>query len=329
MKKALFTKGNECRLCPHNCVIAEGKRGVCGNRINKSGTIYSLVYGFPCTMNVDPVEKKPLYHFYPGEKIFSFGTFGCNFFCKGCQNWEIARAKPDEKEKDSVFSPKNIVDAAMKEGCSLLAYTYTEPTVFYEYVYETSKEARKQGLKNVIVSNGYINEKPLRELCKVIDAANIDLKMYDEKRHLMYTGGKLKRILNSLKIIKDEGVWLEVTNLIIPGWNDDLKNFEEMCIWIKENLSDDVPLHISRFFPHYKLENTPPTPIATLRSAEKIAKKYLKYVYVGNVNEESNTYCPKCNALLIERIGYDVIDNTVNDECFKCKEKISGRFEKR
>lgn len=324
MKEAMFTKGDSCGLCPHNCLIKEGGRGVCGVRINKRGNIYSLSYGRPCSIAIDPIEKKPLYHFFPGEKILSFGTFGCNFFCKGCQNFEIARKKPDEDNKDLTYTPKMIVNLSKKEGSKMIAYTYNEPIVFYEYVLETAKEARKNGLKNIIVSNGYINEGPLQKLSKYIDAANIDLKVFDETLHLKYTGGKLTHVLNSLKILKKDGVWLEITHLIVPGWNDDLRSFEEMCIWIKDNLGKDVPLHLSRFFPYYKLSDGAPTPIETLHKAREIAKKYLEYVYIGNVDEESNTYCPKCNSLLIRRERYNINDNTIKGECFNCKKKVSG-----
>lgn len=326
MKKALFTDGNKCLLCPHKCVIGEGKRGICGVRMNKNGIIYSLVYGFPAAMNVDPVEKKPLYHFYPGEKIFSLGTLGCNFFCKGCQNWELARGLPGDEDEEVAYTAKRLVEMAKEQGCKMIAYTYNEPTIFYEYTFDTAKEAKKQGLKNVIVSNGYINEEPLRKLCKYLDAANIDLKIFDEKLHLKYTGGKLENVLKTLKILKEEGVWLEITNLMIPGWNDDLDVFERMCIWIKENLGDNTPLHISRFFPHYKLLDVKPTPIDTLKKAEAIAKKHLKFVYVGNVHENANTYCPECNVLLIERIGYDINNKLEGEKCFRCHTRISGRF---
>ena len=328
MKKAMFTDKNKCNLCPYNCVISDGHRGVCNVRINKGGEIYTLSYGMPCAMNIDPIEKKPLFHFYPGERILSFGTYGCNFHCLGCQNWEIARTVPKDNDEEISYTPQKIVKIAKKEGLKLIAYTYTEPTIFYEYVYETSTKARKYGIKNVIVSNGYINEKPLRKLCKVIDAANIDLKLFDKIKHLKYTGGKLENVLNTLKILKDEKVWTEITFLMIPGWNDDLKVFEEMCSWIRNNLGDEVPLHISRFFPHYKLLDVSQTPIEALHDAEKIAKKYLKYVYVGNINEKSNTYCPKCNALLIQRNGYVVEDNIKGGVCFKCNEKISGILKK-
>ncbi|MBR9690641.1 AmmeMemoRadiSam system radical SAM enzyme [Candidatus Woesearchaeota archaeon] len=324
MKQALFAENNKCVLCPHNCIISEGKRGICGVRINKEDNIYALVYGRPCSIAIDPIEKKPLYHFFPGKSILSFGTVGCNFRCKGCQNWEIATAKPEKTDKVS-YPPKKIVETAKEKGCDMIAYTYTEPTVFYEYMIDTAKIAKKQGMKNVIVSNGYINEKPLRELCKVIDAANIDLKFFNNEKYMKYSSGKLEPILKSLKILKEEGVWLEITNLLIPGLSDDLKEFEEMCKWIKENLGEDVPLHISRFFPHFKLGNVSPTPIETMEKAKVIAKKYLRYVYLGNVPYESNTICPKCNNLLIKRDGYNILNN-LEKGCCVCKEKIPGSW---
>ena len=326
MKQAMFTENSKCLLCPHNCVIPDGKRGICGVRVNKNGRICTLVYGMPCSIAVDPVEKKPLYHFHPGQKIFSFGTVGCNFRCLGCQNWEIATTRPGEEKYKIVYSPERVVELAEEEGCTMIAYTYTEPAIFYEYVYDTAREAKKIGLKNVIVSNGYINEAPLRELCRFIDAANIDLKFFDDKKYMKYSGGRLQPVLNTLKVLKEEGVWTEITNLMIPGWSDDMKMFEDMCIWIKDHIGSGTPLHISRFFPCYKLEDASSTPLKTLHEAENIAKKHLRYVYVGNVFEESSTTCQNCNKLLIRRQAYMVEDFTARGVCPKCKEKLPGVF---
>lgn len=325
MKKALFTKGDKCMLCPHNCVILEGKTGICGVRKNINGKIFSLVYGKPCSIAIDPVEKKPLYHFYPGQNILSLGTVGCNFKCIGCQNYEIARGTPDESDNVG-YAPEEIIKLAKQKNCSMIAYTYTEPTIFYEYMIDIAKLAKKNGLKNVIVSNGYINPAPLIELCKYIDAANIDLKFFNNDNYLKYSGAKLNPVLETLKILKQQNVWLEITNLIIPGWSDDLVEFENMCKWIKDNLGKDVPLHISRFFPHYKLQDVKPTSLEILEKAENIAKQYLNYVYTGNVFRESNTYCIKCNNLLIDRQGYVINNKVKGGVCSKCNKKLPGVY---
>lgn len=322
MKKALFTNGKNCKLCPHKCVINLKKKGLCGVRINLNGVIFSLNYNHPSSINVDPIEKKPLYHFFPGKKIFSIGSYGCNFFCHGCQNSSISKEFSLDFTKNKEVSSKDIILMAKQSNCDLIAYTYNEPTVFYEYTLDIAKESKKNGLKNVIVSNGYINEAPLKKLCKYIDAANIDLKFFNEEKHLEYTGGKLKNVLNTLKILKKEKIWIEITHLLINGLNDDMKEFEAMCKWINLNLSKDTPLHISRFFPNYKLQDIPPTDLDLLLKIKNIGDKYLNYVYIGNVNKESDTYCPKCNSLVVKRKNYNIDDFTINGACFSCRKKI-------
>ncbi|MDD5178036.1 MAG: AmmeMemoRadiSam system radical SAM enzyme [Candidatus Nanoarchaeia archaeon] len=285
MKQALFYTKKEnnkvqCNLCPNNCLIPENKIGSCRARKNIKGVLYSLVYGKPASINIDPIEKKPLYHFLPGTQVLSFGTFGCNLHCLFCQNWEISQAMNEDIE---ILEPKRIVELAKEYKTPSIAYTYTEPAIFFEYVLETAKLAKKEKIKNVMVSNGYINEKPLKELIKYIDAFNIDLKAFDEDFYKKICFGKLKPILETLKLIKKYKKHLEITNLIIPTKNDNLKEIEKMCVWISKNLGKDTPLHFSRFFPCYKLTNLEPTPIETLVKAKEIAKKYLKYVYIGNV----------------------------------------------
>ena len=334
MKEALYYKKKgkgivQCHLCPWNCVIADGKRGVCKVRENQKGKLYSLVYAKPCSIAVDPIEKKPLFHFMPGHSSYSIGTVGCNLHCKFCQNWTTSQASP---ESFMVYEtpPEKVVEEALANGCKSIAYTYNEPIIFYEYVWDTAKLARKAGLKNVLVSNGFINEEPLKKLSKYIDAANIDLKAFDDGFYRKITTAWLEPVLESLKLLVKNNVWLEITNLIIPGLNDDPKKIEEMCIWIKNSLGKDVPLHFSRFFPQYNLQNTAPTPAETLIKARDIAKKAgLNYVYAGNIAIEggSNTYCPKCNKLLVERGGFEVYKNNIKNGKCSCAHKIAGVWE--
>ncbi|MBW2996510.1 AmmeMemoRadiSam system radical SAM enzyme [Candidatus Woesearchaeota archaeon] len=281
--KKLDKKKVQCGICPRNCVIKNRERGFCRVRENKDGKLYSLVYSAPCSVNIDPIEKKPLYHFLPGTKTYSIGTAGCNLRCKFCQNWQISQAMPEDIPFLKL-SPEKIVEEAIANGCESIAYTYTEPAIFFEYVMDIAKLAKEKGLKNIAVSNGFINEKPLLEMCKVIDAFNIDLKSFSEEFYRKYTGAWLKPVLASLKTIKKEGVWLEVTNLIIPGLNDGVDEIKRICLWIKGQLGDDVPVHFSRFFPNYLMQDIEPTPKETLFKAEEIAKKVgLKHVYLGNI----------------------------------------------
>ena len=271
----------QCHLCPFECVIGEGKLGNCGVRKNQKGNLYSMAYGKPVSVAIDPIEKKPLHHFLPGTKIFSVGTAGCNLHCKWCQNWEISQAKAAELEEQEA-SPEEIVEAAIEAKCPSIAFTYNEPMVFYEYALDTAKIARKRGIKTVIVSNGFVNKEPLEEFCRHLDAANIDLKSFDDKFYRKYTGAWLEPVLESLKILKKKKVHLEITNLVIPGLNDDMKKIEEMCKWIKEELGD-VPLHFSAFFPCYKMQDITPTTREVLEKAKKTGEKYLKNVHLGNI----------------------------------------------
>jgi pyruvate formate lyase activating enzyme len=288
MKEALFyeateNKGVICGLCPHNCKISKDKSGLCGVRKNIDGKLYSLVYGKPCSIAIDPIEKKPLYHFNPGEKILSFGTFGCNLACKQCQNFEISK-EFDVNEIDNLatVSPEDMIKICLREGLHMIAFTYNEPTIYYEYMLDIAKEAHKHKIQTVMVSNGFINEEPLKKLLPYIDAANIDLKSFDNTFYNKVCNGALNPVLNSLKLIKKK-CHLEITTLLIPSLNDSLEMISEMSKWIKDNLSADTPLHISRFFPMYKLKHLPPTDIKFLLDAKKAADKYLQYVHVGNV----------------------------------------------
>jgi pyruvate formate lyase activating enzyme len=284
------------------------------------------VYGKPCAVHVDPIEKKPFSHFLPGTTAFSIATAGCVLSCKFCQNWQISQARPEDTDTYDL-PPDEVVRKAMFYECRSISYTYTEPTVFYEYMYDTAVIAKKYGIKNTMHSCGYINEKPLRKLSKYMNAANIDLKGFTEDFYNRICNGSLKPVLNSLVVLKQEGVWLEITNLVLPTLNDDMKTIREMCKWIKKNLGVDTPIHFSRFYPHYKLDNLPPTPLETITEARKTAMDVgLKYVYIGNIRHEGeNTYCPKCKKMLIEREGYFVKQNNIaNGKCKFCSTSIAG-----
>ncbi len=318
----------QCQLCPRKCVLQNGQRGVCLSRINKNGILYSLTYGKPVAVHIDPIEKKPFFHVMPGSPAFSIATAGCNMRCKFCQNWQISQADPKDVETEYV-SPKQIVDAAIRNNCEFIVYTYTEPTVFYEWMLDIARLAKKRGLKNAMHTCGYINRKPLLELLKYMDAVNVDLKGFSQKFYQkMGLLADLQPVLDTIRTVKQQGVWLEITNLIIPGENDDPETIRKMCEWIKKNVGDDVPLHLSRFYPAFKLKNLPPTPLKTLERAYKIARETgLKFVYIGNVpgNRAENTYCPKCGRLLVRRIGYKILENNIVDgKCKFCGYKIPG-----
>lgn len=321
----------QCRLCPRRCVLADGQRGVCTARINKEGTLYTLAYGNPIALHIDPIEKKPFFHVSPGEPVFSLAVAGCNMRCLFCQNWQISQAKPDEAESYRMTA-EEVVNEAIKNKCKYIAYTYTEPAIFYEYMLDIAKLAKQKGLRNTMHSCGYINKEPLIQLLKYMDAVNIDLKGFnDEFYNRMGMMAKLGPVLETLKAIKDEGVWLEITNLLIPGANDDPEEIKKMCVWVKENLGAEAPLHFSRFYPSFKLANLPPTPIEKLEEACNIAKKAgLKYVYIGNVpgHPQENTYCPNCGKIAASRTGYRINEiNIVSDKCKFCGYKIAGIWE--
>lgn len=319
----------QCQLCPWFCTLKNREMGKCSVRENREGVLYSLVYARPCSVNIDPIEKKPLYHFLPGTKSYSIGTVGCNLFCHNCQNYSTSRAKPEEV-LSTKLEPKQVVENAIRSKCQSISYTYNEPTIFYEYTYDTAKLARKKKLKNVMVTNGYINEKPLKELYKYVDGANVDLKGFSEEFYKKVCEVRLKPVLDSLKIMRKMKVWTEVTNLIVPGQNDNMKDIKKMCEWLKNSLGSDVPLHFSRFYPCYRMLDTPMTPYETLKEAYEVARKAgIKYVYLGNVSAEegySDTYCPNCGEKLIKRTTFFGVEyNKIkNGTCFKCKEKIPG-----
>lgn len=275
-------KGIVCRICPHQCRVKEGGIGVCRTRINEEGQWYSLAYGNICAAAVDPIEKKPLYHFLPGTHIFSIATAGCNFHCWNCQNWHISQTGPKPLAKPVL--PQELVETALRHNVPSIAFTYTEPTVYFEYMLDTAKAARAAGLKTVMVSNGYINPEPLADLIPFLDAANIDLKTLDDAVYKKYMGGRVQPVLDTLLALKEAGVWVEITHLVIPGITDDPNVFADMCAWLVDNGFKDTPIHISRFFPMYKLDHLPPTPLSTMKTARDIATKAgLTYVYMGNV----------------------------------------------
>ena len=317
----------QCELCPRKCVLAPGQRGNCRVRINYKGELKTLVYGKPCAVHKDPVEKKPMFHFIPGTYAFSIATAGCNLHCKFCQNWEISQVNPEDTYNIDL-PPEKVVEYTIRTNCKSIAYTYSEPIIFYEYTYDTCVLARKAGLKNILVTAGFINEKPLRKLCQVADGANVDLKGFTDDYYREVCFGELEPILRTLKIMTEMGVMVEVTNLIVPTLNDDFELIKRMCGWLVENLGPEYPLHFSRFFPRFQLKSLPPTPIDTLIRAREIAlREGLYYVYIGNVLIEGaeNTYCPNCKKLLIERKGYWVGQvNIVDGKCKFCGTKIKG-----
>ncbi|MGC9521992.1 MAG: AmmeMemoRadiSam system radical SAM enzyme [Anaerolineae bacterium] len=317
-----------CNLCAHRCVIADGKKGVCQVRENRGGTLYSLVYGRVIAQHVDPVEKKPLLHFYPGTRAYSIATVGCNFRCRWCQNWDIAQMV---RERHRIIgeeaSPAQIVSAAKRYRCRSLAYTYTEPTVFFEYAYDTARLAHEAGLANIYVTNGYMTEEMLETFDPYLDAANVDLKAFRDETYRKYVGAHLQPVLDTMKVMKRLGVWLEVTTLVIPGINDDEEELRDAAAFVANELGVETPWHISRFFPAYKMTDVPPTPVATLRRAREIGLEAgLRYVYVGNVSGEANTVCHVCGKTLIRRSGYSILENHVqpDDRCPECGTVVAG-----
>jgi pyruvate formate lyase activating enzyme len=323
-------KGKEvqCLLCPHKCVVSDGERGECNVRENRNGTYYTLNYGRPCALHVDPVEKKPLFHVLPGSKVFSLATVGCNLNCLFCQNWQISQALPEEV-KYQELSADDIVQKTIDLDCPMIAYTYSEPTVFFEYMLTIAKKAHEKGIMNTCHSNGFINPEPLSELFQFIKAANIDLKGFTNQYYSEVCGGGLQPVLKSLKEIKEKGVHLELTNLIVPSKNDKIDTIKKMCQWIQSELGSDVPIHFSRFYPRYKLQNLPPTPIETLKIAREIAmKEGLHFVYIGNLqpgHEAENTYCSNCKKLMVERRGYTIKKMELKGgKCSNCGQIIPG-----
>ena len=317
----------ECRLCHHRCRLNEGERGQCRVRINLDGKLYSLVYGKPCSVHIDPIEKKPLYHVLPASASFSLATAGCNLRCKFCQNWQISQSPPEETENIEL-PPESVVREALNNRCRSIAYTYSDPVIFYEYMLDTAKLAKQNGLINIFRTAAFIEEKPLLELCPFIQTASVDLKGITEEYYEKMCSARLEPVLQAIKIMHRQGVWIELTNLVVPTWNDKEKDIGDLCRWIKDNLGPDVPLHFSRFWPMHQLKSLPPTPERTLTRAREIGlEEGLHYVYVGNIpeHEGNNTYCPKDGKLLIHRIGYSILENNITDgKCKFCGTNIPG-----
>ncbi len=319
----------KCLICPHCCVLKPGESGLCRTHRNENGKLVTLAYGNPVALNIDPIEKKPLYHFFPGSKTFSFSTRGCNLRCLNCQNYHISQAAPSNEDA-YLLEPVSLVKSAIEQHCASISYTYTDPVAFFEYATETAQKSKEAGLLNVIVSAGYIRPKPLQEWCSCMDAANIDLKVFDDGIYQKLNGVRLKPMLKTLNQLKKANVWLEITNLLIPGWTDSLSTIEKMCIWLVRNGFQDTPVHFSRFYPTYKLKDVPPTPVRTIEMAYEIAKSTgINYVYSGNLpgHDADNTYCPYCKEKIIERNGFNISSINLKNNCCKyCGHSIAGRF---
>lgn len=318
----------QCQLCPNKCILGSGQRGICGARENIKGKLYSLVYGKPVTTHVDPIEKKPLYHFLPGAKAYSLATAGCNLDCKNCQNWDIAHRKPEDVES-MTMTPQQVITEAKSKNAQVIAFTYNEPTVWYEYMYDIAKLAQQQDLKTVSISNGYINPEPLKKLLPYLDAMKIDLKGFNEQTYQELNQGQLQPVLDSIKIVAESDTWLEIVNLIVPEYTDNPEEIKQMCQWIKDEIGPNVPLHFSRFSPAYKLTNLPPTSKEALINARQICLDIgLNYVYIGNIqtDQAGNSYCPENEQAVIIRNGYLIEENTVNStgSSPKCPQKIPG-----
>jgi pyruvate formate lyase activating enzyme len=318
-----------CQLCFRKCTIAEGERGFCRVRENRGGKLYSLVYGKPAGLQIDPIVLEPMYmyHLIPGHRNLCVFTASCNFRCKHCHNWLLSQRRPEEVRVVE-YSPAEVVAEAIRQGCKSISHSINEPTVFYEFMYDIAREARQKGLITLFHTNGSISPEPLRELLKYMDGVTVDLKAFDEKFYREISSAELEPVLRTLKIIVEEGVHLEIVNLIIPTLNDDLDKIKEMCIWIRDNLGKDIPLHFTRFSPAHKLTKLPPTPVETLEAAREIAQNVgLKYVYIGNLpgHEGNNTFCPQCKKRLIHRIHFTVLSNKVVDgRCRFCGYEIVG-----
>ncbi|MGC8615796.1 MAG: AmmeMemoRadiSam system radical SAM enzyme [Desulfurella sp.] len=326
--KHLNEKKVRCDLCAHRCIIEEDKSGICKVRKNINGKLYSLVYEKVIAQAVDPIEKKPLYHFLPGSKSYSIATVGCNFTCLNCQNYEISQYMYYHDEPaGKYYSVDNVVSDAIFFECNSIAYTYTEPTIFFEYAIDIAKIAKSKGLKNVFVTNGFFTKQAIDKMSGLIDAANIDLKSMNENFYKNIAGGRLKPVLSSIEYAKQKGIWVELTTLVIPTLNDSEKEIENIAKFIK-SVDQNIPWHISAFYPTYKLTSIPPTSIKTIQKAYDIGKSVgLRYVYGGNIpkNNLENTYCYNCGELLIERSGFAIIKNVLSgNKCPKCNAQIAG-----
>jgi pyruvate formate lyase activating enzyme len=316
-----------CHLCPHGCMIAPGKRGFCKVRENRAGVLLTLVYGRPVALHIDPVEKKPFFHVRPGTQAFSLATAGCNFTCQFCQNYDISQAAPEQVSAPNL-GPDELVKQAKTANCGLMAYTYSEPVIFYEYMADCARAAKQAGLCRVMVSNGFITPEALTELVPLLTAVKIDLKGFSDTFYRETCGGRLQPVLDTLKLLKKLGIWTEVVTLVIPGLNDSEAELQRLSAWVATELGPQVPLHFSRFIPMYRMRNLPPTPYETLKTARALAmKEGCRYVYIGNAPGlgGENTICPACGQVLIERIGNRILSNRLeNGACPACRAAIPG-----
>jgi pyruvate formate lyase activating enzyme len=325
--RKLEHKEIECELCPRECRVGDRERGYCGCRENQGGTYYTLVHSRPCSAHVDPIEKKPLFHFLPGTQSFSIATAGCNLNCKFCQNWEISQVRPEQVQAYDL-PPEEVADYAVKSGCKSIAYTYSEPIIFYEYMLDCAVAGHKRGIKSAVITAGYINHDPWLELIREVDAIKVDFKAFTEEFYRDICSGKLKPIMDALVDLAKSDIWYELVYLIIPTLNDNLTEIRNMSKWMVRELGRDVPIHFTRFGPRYLLKNLPPTPISTLEKAREIAlEEGMNFVYIGNVpgHKGEHTYCPDCKQVLIERVGYRIIRmNIHNGKCKFCGKDIPG-----
>jgi len=328
-EKAGQDKKVVCKLCPQECVVADQERGTCGVRENRGGKYYTLVHSQICAAHIDPIEKKPMFHYLPGTDAFSIATPGCNMECKYCQNWQISQFRPEQVPCQTV-PPEKIVAIARQNRTPTIAYTYSEPVIFYEYMVDIAVEAKRAGIGNVMITSGYISKDPLKKLIPKLSAIKVDFKGYSEDFYRDVCRGKLKPVLDALETIVASGLWLEIVILIVPTMNDSVAENKRMYQWIRKYLGTDVPVHLTRFHPTYKLKNLPSTPVATLERLRKEALNAgLKFVYIGNVwgHPSESTYCPSCNTLLIRRVGFNVVENNIqNRRCSKCGTVIPGVF---
>ncbi|MEK7408907.1 MAG: AmmeMemoRadiSam system radical SAM enzyme [Acidobacteriota bacterium] len=317
----------KCKLCPRECVIDDRERGYCGVRENRGGVYYMLVHSRVCTAHVDPIEKKPFFHFLPGSLAFSIATAGCNVNCKMCQNWEISQARP-EQVRNMHLPPRELAALARQNQCASIAYTYSEPIVFYEYMVEAADAAHAAGVKSTVVTGGYIQEEPLKQLCRRVDAIKVDLKAFSPKFYKEVVNGELKPVLDGLVTLRKQGMWSEIVYLVIPTLNDSDQEFRDLARWVKSALGLDVPVHFTRFHPEYLLKNLPPTPLKTLERAKAIADaEGLRYVYIGNVpgHPAESTYCPKCRRAVVQRVGYSIEGvHILKGKCKFCQQSIAG-----
>jgi len=320
----------QCNLCAHRCIISDQNRGICRVRENLDGELFTHVYGNLISRNIDPIEKKPLYHFLPGTKSYSIATPGCNFHCEWCQNWQISQMpRLMQLPQSKKVKPDVIVDDALRSGCQSIAYTYTEPTIFFEYSYDVAQLAKEAGLKNVYVTNGFMTQEMLELFHPYLDAANVDIKAFRDETYRKFTGGRLAPVLDSCRMMKSLGIWVEITTLIIPGVNDDSEELKEIAIFICESLGAETPWHISRFYPQFKMMNQAPTEESILRDTKAMGNSLgLKYIYIGNVFGSNDTYCNGCGEMLISRSGYSTKIVGLDDQgkCLNCGTKLDGEL---